>query len=129
MAMAAYAITPVTTQRISVRWSPRVFTSGNAVTVPTIPPSVSPTATAGAKRPERRKPRLAMGINTSISYVKAAVKGNLYAEATEQSLNPKLASYSVLVTDDDKNTVAIFQGMVYRKQETLKFDGHKGGHR
>jgi acyl-CoA thioesterase len=63
--------------------------------------------------------RLAMGINTSVNFVKAAVKGTLYAEALEQSLNSKLATYSVLVTDDEKNTVAIFQGMVYRKKGSV----------
>ncbi len=62
---------------------------------------------------------LAMGINTSVSFVKAATSGTLYAEAREQSLNPKLASYSVHVTDDDKETVAIFQGMVYRKKQQI----------
>ena len=64
---------------------------------------------------------LAMGINTSISFVKAATKGTLYAEARELSRNPKLAAYSVTVTDDDNDTVAIFQGMVYRKKESLIF--------
>lgn len=62
---------------------------------------------------------LAMGINTSVNFVKAATNGTLYAEAREQSMNPKLASYSVLVTDDSGDTVAIFQGMVYRKKETV----------
>lgn len=62
---------------------------------------------------------LAMGINTSVSFVKAALKGTLYAEATEQSRNPKLASYSVMITDDAGDVVAIFQGMVYRKTESI----------
>ena len=62
---------------------------------------------------------LAMGINTSVSFVKSATGGMLYAEAREQSLNPKLASYSVHVTDDDNETVAIFQGMVYRKKQQI----------
>ncbi len=62
---------------------------------------------------------LAMGINTSVSFVKSATNGTLYAEAREQSLNPKLASYSVHVTDDDNETVAIFQGMVYRKKQLI----------
>lgn len=62
---------------------------------------------------------LAMGINTSVCFVKAATKGTLYAEAREQSINPKLATYSVLVTDDTGDTVAIFQGMVYRKKEPI----------
>ena len=62
---------------------------------------------------------LAMGINTSVSFVKAVTGGTLYAEAKEQTLNPKLASYSVLITDDTDETVAIFQGMVYRKKQPI----------
>ena len=62
---------------------------------------------------------LAMGINTSVSFVKAATKGTLYAEAREQSLNPKLASYLVRITDDVNDVVAIFQGMVYRKNVSI----------
>lgn len=62
---------------------------------------------------------LAMGINTSVNFVKAAVAGTLYAEAKEQSRNAKLASYSVMITDDAGDTVAIFQGMVYRKKESI----------
>lgn len=62
---------------------------------------------------------LAMGINVSVSFVKAAIRGTLYADAKEQALNPKLASYSVHITDDDNCTVAIFQGMVYRKNEPI----------
>ncbi len=62
---------------------------------------------------------LAMGINTSISFVKAATGGILYAEVEEQALNHKLASYQVTVSDDDGDTVAIFQGMVYRKKDSI----------
>jgi len=62
---------------------------------------------------------MAMGINTSVNFVKAALNGTLYAEAKEQSLNPKLASYSVMITDDAGDVVAIFQGMVYRKKEPI----------
>jgi acyl-CoA thioesterase len=62
---------------------------------------------------------LAMGINTSVSFVKAALAGTLYAEAKEQSINPKLATYLVMITDDAGDTVAIFQGMVYRKKEPI----------
>lgn len=62
---------------------------------------------------------LAMGINTSMSFVKAAVSGTLYAEATELARNPRLASYSVMITDDAGEVVAIFQGMVYRKKESI----------
>lgn len=62
---------------------------------------------------------LAMGINTSMSFVKAATRGTLYADATEQSRNPKLASYSVMITDVAGDVVAIFQGMAYRKKESI----------
>lgn len=62
---------------------------------------------------------LAMGINVSISFVKAVTDGTLYAEAREQAKNPKLASYSVQITDHDNAVVAIFQGMVYRKKESI----------
>ena len=62
---------------------------------------------------------LAMGINTSVSFVKAATSGTLCAAAREQSLNHKLASYLVEVTDDGGDVVAIFQGMVYRKKESV----------
>ena len=63
--------------------------------------------------------RIAMGINTSVNFVKAAVKGILHAEAVENSLNSKLGTYTVTVTDDDKSTIAIFQGMVYRKKVSI----------
>lgn len=62
---------------------------------------------------------LAMGINTNISFVKAATGGTLYAEAQEMSRNKKLATYAVQVTDDAGDLVALFQGMVYRKKELL----------
>ncbi|HEY4744397.1 MAG TPA: PaaI family thioesterase [Desulfuromonadaceae bacterium] len=68
---------------------------------------------------------LAMGISTSVSFVKAPTKGTLYASAQEQSLNPKLATYLVHVTDDDNDVVAIFQGMVYRKKEPLMPAGNR----
>lgn len=66
---------------------------------------------------------LAMGINTSVSFVKAVTEGTLYAEAREQTCTPKLATYSVLVTDDAGEIVAIFQGMVYRKKQWI-IPGH-----
>ncbi|MDA8415314.1 MAG: PaaI family thioesterase [Desulfobacteraceae bacterium] len=62
---------------------------------------------------------LSMGINTSVSFVKAATQGVLYAEARELARNPKLASYSVQITDDSNDVVAIFQGMAYRKNRTI----------
>ena len=62
---------------------------------------------------------IAMGINVSISYLKAIREGVLYAEAKEVSKNPKLATYQVQVTDTGGDIVAMFQGMVYRKREAI----------
>lgn len=57
----------------------------------------------------------AAAINASISYLTAAQDGTLTAEAEEFTANPKLASYTVVITDEEENKIAIFQGMVYRK--------------
>ena len=57
----------------------------------------------------------AAAINAHISYVKSATAGTLYAEATESSLSPKIATYSVTVTNDTGEKIALFEGMVYRK--------------
>ena len=62
---------------------------------------------------------VAVAINVSISFLKAATAGVLTAEAREISRNPKLGSYTVEVKDDSGDVVAIFQGMVYRKKESL----------
>lgn len=62
---------------------------------------------------------IAMGINVSISYLKAVQKGTLFAEGKEVSINPKLATYTINVTDDDDDLVAVFQGMVYRKKDPI----------
>jgi acyl-CoA thioesterase len=57
----------------------------------------------------------AAAINAHISFMKSLSAGTLYAEAEEFSLNPRLATYTVRVTDHEDNRIAIFQGMVYRK--------------
>lgn len=62
---------------------------------------------------------VAMGISTSMNFIKSAKKGTLHATATEQSINSKLASYTVMITDDENATIAIFQGMVYRKNDRI----------
>jgi acyl-CoA thioesterase len=62
---------------------------------------------------------LALAINVSISFFKAIRGGTLFADAEEVSLNPKLATYLINVKDEEGNAVALFQGTVYRKKETL----------
>ncbi|MBP1929930.1 acyl-CoA thioesterase [Methanolinea mesophila] len=58
----------------------------------------------------------AAAINASITYMKAAREGHLHATAEEFAQNPKLATYTVTVTDDAGDRIALFQGMVYRKR-------------
>jgi len=62
---------------------------------------------------------VAVAINASISYLKAARKGALFAEAKEVSLNPKLATYTIDVTDENGDRIAVFQGTVYRKKDKI----------
>lgn len=62
---------------------------------------------------------LALAINASISFIRAAKSGTLYASAKEIDRNRKLASYRIDVSDDENNIIAIFQGMVYIKSDVL----------
>lgn len=58
---------------------------------------------------------IAMAVNISISLFKALQGGILFAEAKEISLNRKLATYLINVTNEQGEAVALFQGTVYRK--------------
>lgn len=62
---------------------------------------------------------LAVAVNVSISFLKAARGGTLWAEGREISKNFKLGSYTIEVKDDQGDLVALFQGMAYRKQDKL----------
>ncbi len=62
---------------------------------------------------------VAVAINASISFLKATAGGVLTAQAEEVTANPKLATYTVRVTDETGDVVAIFQGMVYRKKDSV----------
>ena len=62
---------------------------------------------------------VAVAVNVSITYLKAARSGVLTAAAREVSVNPKLGSYTVTVTDERQEVVALFQGLAYRKKEPL----------
>lgn len=62
---------------------------------------------------------LAVAINVSISFFKAMKNGVLIAEGREVSFNPKLATYLIDVKDEAGNAIALFQGTVYRKKESL----------
>ncbi len=62
---------------------------------------------------------VAVAINVSITFIKAAKTGALWAEARELSKNFKLGSYTVEVKDDEGELVALFQGLAYRKSEKI----------
>ena len=64
---------------------------------------------------------VAVAISASINFLKAATQGWLKAEARELSKNSRIGAYTVEVTDEQGELVAIFQGLAYRKKDTLNF--------
>lgn len=62
---------------------------------------------------------VSLAINVSITFMKGAKTGTLWAEARENAKNAKLGSYTVEVRDDEGDLVALFQGMVYRKKDPI----------
>ncbi len=62
---------------------------------------------------------VAVALNVNITFMKAATTGTLWAEAKEVSKNFKIGSYLVQVKDDAGDLVAQFQGLAYRKKDTL----------
>jgi acyl-CoA thioesterase len=62
---------------------------------------------------------VAVALNVSITFMKAATTGTLWAEAREVSKNFKVGSYAVEVKDDQGDLVAQFQGLAYRKKDKL----------
>jgi len=63
---------------------------------------------------------VAVAINANISYMKAVSSGELYAEAREISINHKIGAYTIDVTNEAGELLAVFQGMVYRKKEKVE---------
>ncbi len=65
---------------------------------------------------------VAVGINVSISYMKAAASGVLCAEAVEEITSNRLGQYTVRITEETGGLIALMSGMVYRKKEPLVAD-------
>ena len=61
--------------------------------------------------------RVAVAINTSLSFLRATRTGTLVAEATEVSRSRRISTCTVRVTDEDDELVALFQGTAYIKSE------------
>ena len=62
---------------------------------------------------------VALAANVSITFMKAVRAGRLTAEAREITKNPRLGTYTVTITDEAGDTVAVFQGLAYRKKDAL----------
>ena len=63
--------------------------------------------------------RIALAINAHISFLRAVSGGTLTATATEVEEPGRLGSYHVVITDENDNKIAVFNGMVYRKDQKL----------
>lgn len=61
-----------------------------------------------------------VAINANISFMKAAKSGYLFAEAREISRNPKISTYTIDITDNEGELLAIFQGLAYTKREKIE---------
>ncbi|MFD1020695.1 hotdog fold thioesterase [Thalassobacillus hwangdonensis] len=60
----------------------------------------------------------AVGINVNMNYMRAGMLGDtVTATATEESKNPKLGLYRMIVKNQHGELLATADGMVYRKKE------------
>jgi acyl-CoA thioesterase len=66
--------------------------------------------------------QVSLGINANISYFQPPKGRILIAEAKEISANKKIASYNVDIVDENKEVIASFTGMVYRKKDKIECD-------
>jgi acyl-CoA thioesterase len=62
---------------------------------------------------------VAVALNVSISFLKAPGREVLTADAREVTLGGRIATYTITVRDEAGDTVALFQGMVYRKRDVI----------
>jgi acyl-CoA thioesterase len=62
---------------------------------------------------------LSLGVNASISFIKAGLGGVLTAHAREIVAAGPLATYSVEVKNEAGETIAAFQGTAYRKRDHI----------
>ncbi len=62
---------------------------------------------------------VAVALDTSITFARAATKGVLIAEAREESLTRRTSICNVRVTDQDGRLVALFRGTAFRRDEPI----------
>lgn len=63
--------------------------------------------------------QLALAINVNISFLQSKTSGILYAVAREVKEPGRIGAYDVLVTDEENDVVARFNGLVYRKKQAI----------
>ena len=62
---------------------------------------------------------VAVALDTSITFIRAAVGGVLTAEAREESVSRRISVCNVRVTDGRGQVVALFRGTAFRKDEEI----------
>ncbi len=62
---------------------------------------------------------VALALDVSITFARAATKGVLTAEAREESLSRRTSVCNVRVTDGDGTVVALFRGTAFRKDDPI----------
>ncbi len=62
---------------------------------------------------------VAVALDTSITFARAATTGVLTAEAREESLSRRVSVCNVRVTDEEGRIVALFRGTAFRKDEPI----------
>ena len=62
---------------------------------------------------------VAVALDTSITFARAAVRGVLTAEAREESRTRRTSVCTVRVTDEEGSLVALFRGTAFRKEDPL----------
>ncbi len=63
--------------------------------------------------------QLALAVNVNISFLQGVSKGTIYATATEVTNPKRIGAYDVLITTEDNVVLARFNGLVYRKNQSL----------
>jgi acyl-CoA thioesterase len=62
---------------------------------------------------------VAVALDTSITFARAATKGVLTAEAREESLSRRTSVCNVRETDADGKVIALFRGTAFRKDDPI----------
>ncbi|MDR2080311.1 MAG: PaaI family thioesterase [Campylobacteraceae bacterium] len=61
----------------------------------------------------------AVGMSTTATFLRAGKLGVFYAEAKEVSKNKTIGHYDVIVTDENGETIVIFNGVAYFKKSNI----------